>query len=751
MRLLPAPYRLASPGALHVAVLLAGLNLAAIWPSSLAARCYALAFLLVVPGAVLLSLTPHRPKEVSVRIAWSLGTSMLLLMALGLLYSLVLPHLGVTRPLGGGPVLVGVDVVMLGAIAAHGRFGDPLDYLVRGRLPRRGEILLGSAVALVPIAAAAGAERLDNGYSGTLSLVVLVVVGGGLAALLVLAERVPGWLVGGGLYAATAGTLLLSSMRTNHPYGYDIQTELQVFTSTLHAGIWHVPANGDAYASMLSITVLPAVLSSVTKVSAIYLLKVCYPLVFSVFPVLTYAIAHRWFSRRAALVGAVVVVVQGLFTADITGLARQEVGLVYFALFLASVLESGLARRWRQAMAVAAFAGMAISHYSTAYFAAIVVAGGYVALQVLRRIGARQRQPAILTFPVVALCVGAVTLWNVVVTHSAQNVANVTASLASKGLDLLPGPASASLLQRFLNADVTPSLGVSQFAAIATRHWLGEGYIHPYAASLTARYPVLPASVPGTTRNVPSVVPSAVNTGATIASELVLVLTAVGVLAYLWRARRGGDRDRAELAAMAIACLALLGVLRLSGTVSSLYNAPRGQVQGAPLLSVGLALVCAYLFSRRRGLGSTALGATTLGLALLLFTSSGLSVFALGGGGSDILTNYGEAYQRYDITDADMATASWVIRHQQPGQLIYADVYASLQLYGLAHPKGLVTTLIPQVLEPGAYVYASSTNVVDRTARSLVDGNFAVYRFPAAFLQAVKDVVFTTGTTEVYR
>lgn len=64
-------------------------------------------------------------------------------------------------------------------------------------------------------------------------------------------------------------------------------------------------------------------------------------------------------------------------------------------------------------------------------------------------------------------------------------------------------------------------------------------------------------------------------------------------------------------------------------------------------------------------------------------------------------------------------------------------------------PSGWQVTT--QVIEPGAYAFASSTNVLDGTARSLVDGDFAVYHLPSAFLRRVKNVLLSMGTTEVYR
>lgn len=733
------------------AILLAVFNVAQLADMTYAARLYSLAFLLLVPGTLLLALTSSRPHEASVRIAWALGMSILVLIVLGLVYSLVLPHLGAARPLRTGPLLLGVDVICLGALVAGWGRSDPLGYLTSLRVPRRREVLEVLGVAAVPLLACGGALQLNNGRSGALAVVVVLLVAALIARAFLCREDAPAWSVGVALYGATAAILLMTSMRSNHPFGYDIQSEFQVFVTTLQAGVWHIPAHGNAYAAMLSITVLPSVLTLVSHMSGIYVFKVVYPLVFAMFPVLVFVMANRWMPRRAALLGAIVVIVQGLYAADITGLARQEIGLLYFALFVVTGFDATLSRRTRQVGIVVTGVAMAITHYSTAYFTASLFVLGYAIYAVMRLVRREHRPGAIFTLPVLALVLVSVTIWNVTITRSAQNVGNLASSIGADGLQLLSGAPGTSLLQRFLSADVNPTVSASKFSAVAASYYAQHApYLRPYPAALTAHYPIVDATAAVPPAHVPKVISNGVNSLTTLGNELILLVTAIGVVAFLWRQRRLDEPERAELAAFALGCLGLLGLLRLSGTVSALYNPPRGQVQGAPVLSVGLAFACAWLFQRPRSIGTAALAATGLGLGVLLFSDSGLSGVAFGGGGPATLVNYGEAYQRYYFTDADVASAAWVVEHDRKGQVVYADIYGGLQIYEIRHLSGLLTTVTPQVIEPGAMVYATSTNVIDGTARSLVQNDFAVFGFPNTFLERVKDVVFTTGSTQVY-
>jgi uncharacterized membrane protein len=299
---------------------------------------------------------------------------------------------------------------------------------------------------------------------------------------------------------------------------------------------------------------------------------------------------------------------------------------------------------------------------------------------------------------------------------------------------------------------VSSSETPAAFAVDATAYYRKHApWIHPYPSYLTSRYPIKPAPASSPPSRISPRYDHAVTTATTVVNELLLLLIGIGTLALLWRERRSERSELAELAAVSLGCIGLLGLLRLSGTISNLYNAPRGQVQGSPLLSVGLALVCAWLFTRRHHVGTALVSLGALALVILLFSDSGLASQWLGGGSVDTLSNAGDAYQENYFTDADVASARWVVDHDPPRAVVYADTFAMLQIYQYDHLPGIVNTVLPQVLEPNAYVYASSANVVDHTVRSQAGTYGAVYRFPSAFLGHVKNVVYSTGTTRVYR
>ena len=87
-------------------VLLVAFDAAVMLNRYLAARVFALAFLLLVPGALLVASVRSRPANGAVRLALVVAASTGFLMVAALASSVVLVRLGVAQPLSRGPMVV---------------------------------------------------------------------------------------------------------------------------------------------------------------------------------------------------------------------------------------------------------------------------------------------------------------------------------------------------------------------------------------------------------------------------------------------------------------------------------------------------------------------------------------------------------------------------------------------------------------------------------------------------------------------
>jgi uncharacterized membrane protein len=706
-----------------------------------------------MPGALLLALAPKQPAQGAARLAYAVAGSVVALMTLALALSVTLPAVGIPRPLSRLPATLAVNalVIVVGFMAA--RRVDPIDSFLNCSTPRPRRLGLLAILGLLPVGAAMGAELLNNHGTAGVAIGVTVACLLALVGLLIASGRVPPWVLAASLFFVALALLWAYSLRSNHLFGFDIQQEYQAFSLTLHAGRWQAPSDGSAYRSMLSITALPTLLSTVTGISGTYLFKVAYPALFALFPVLTFEIASRWLPRTASFLAAAYVVVLPQFAGEMVGIAREEVGLLLAAALIAVAFDTSLTPRTRKVGVVLAGTGVAIAHYSTAYITCAILIGvwlTYGAIRAVRRRAGPGTMPkAVFSAGTVLAVVGVTLLWNVGFTKSYSNVINVVDLATARGIDFLPTLKGESPLTRWLGgtsqASISPAYFVSRSNELLRKEapWINHypAAATPPVVSPSSSQPAVPTLVRGVSQTTRAL--------STAVSQVFLVATVLGlVLLMLWRQRLQNPPDL-ELVVLAAGFLVFGALVRVSGVVALNYGSARAQLHSAVALGVALATACAWVLVRWRRL---AIAGMALAVTAMFASGSGLSTAVGGGNPPASLYNKGTAYERFFMTDQEMAAAAWLGSHSGPQPIIYTDRYGKLRLWGAGVGKGTqVDILTPQSLDQGAWVLATSTNVIEGRAEGAFGNAVAAYSFPRAFLDDHKTVVFATAGTRVWK
>jgi uncharacterized membrane protein len=731
----------------------AAFDIAVVTSGLLAARVFGLAFLLFVPGALLLALAPRQPAQGAARLAYAVAGSVVALMALALALSVILPAVGIQRPLSRLPATLAINafVVVVGFLAA--RRVDPIDALLNYSSPRLRRVGLFALLGLLPVGAAIGAELLNNHRMPGVALVVTAACLLTLLGFLLASDRVPARLLAASLFSVALALLWAYSLRSNHVFGFDIQQEYQAFSLTFHAARWQAPSDGNAYRSMLSITALPTLLSTVTGISGTYLLKVAYPALFALFPVLTFEIASRWLPRAASFLAAAYVVVLPQFAGEMVGLAREEVALLLAAALIAVAFDRSLTPRTRKVGAVLAGTGVAVAHYSTAYITCASLIGVWLVYGAIRAVRARgsrgaMPKPVFATGTVLAV-VGVTLLWNVGFTKSYSNVINVVDLASTRGIDFLPALKGASPLTRWLGGTSQASISPAYFTSRSNELLRKEApWINHYPAAATPS--VVAAS--NSDAVVPTLVPGVIQATrplSTAASQGFLLATVLGLALLTLRRRNLHNPADLELVVLAAGFLVFGAVVRVSGVAALNYSPARAQIHSAVALGVALATACAWALIRWRRL---AIAGMALAATAMFASGSGLSTAVGGGNPPANLSNKGTAYERFFMTDQEMAAAAWLGSQSGRQPIIYTDRYGKLRLWGAGVGKGTqVDILTPESLDQGAWVLARSTNVVEGKAEGAFGNAVAVYSFPRAFLDDQKSVVFSTAETVVWK
>jgi uncharacterized membrane protein len=394
--------------------------------------------------------------------------------------------------------------------------------------------------------------------------------------------------------------------------------------------------------------------------------------------------------------------------------------------------------------------GMALSHYSTTYFA-IGMLALLVALQWL--VSWFRDIPRVAGAFVAALLVttaGAV-IWYGPVTQSASNVSQFVSLTTSHGLNLLPSQASGqNLISSYLNGNTQTPMSASQYQhQVAQQYAAQEKFVTPLPDANAAKYALRDTTVPEPPVHLSSV-HSLLSLVELVAGQLAELLGAIG--AIVLALRRKTPAVARQLALLSAGTLLALGAIRLSGTIASAYNQQRAFLQAFAVLGITMAWTLQGLAARLRRWHALVPIATAAVVAVLFAEMSGLTGAVLGGGTATNLANSGEDYDRYDTTVPEIASAQWLGQQVQPDELVYADRYGELRLNTetpISH--GLLNDITPQTLDQNAWVYASRANLVDGQARQLFDNHAVTYAFPLGFLDANFNTVYANGSSEVFR
>lgn len=705
------------------------------WPT----RLIVLTTLVLLPGSALLELLGFRPRDIAGRILSATGIGLTFLMSLGVFSSWAGPRIGIDRPLDRIHASLITFLFISALLVAAGRSRNPWLWL-RGdqpALPMRWFVLLVTPPAL----AALFAMRLNNGGTGVPAFVLIALLG-----LIIIVTMLRtwsddhGWPVEGIVGSVSLALAWATSLRGHGLYGWDIQKELGVGLWTVAHGSWAIPSSGDAYASMLSLTVLPAQFHAIAGVSVESTLRWVFPAVLAIMAAGVLSAARRRASAGPALLALLIVVVATpSFARQISVLGRQEIAFLLFSVILLAVAEHDISLKARRNVAVLAGIGLSFSHYTSAYvtsFFLLVV----LAISPLMRGRGRSGQ-RVLGFGVCVAIIGSTLMWNGVITRPGTELTQAQATLGTTGIRFLDNDGSNPLKIWLGGTGVRVSSFEEYRSAVVERRdrlgWVVPDRRAGDVVIADSSAPVLRGALPqlGTLWSL----------GTLLLRQLVTLLIVFSLFWYLRRLLRRHPEFDTELFALGTGALLIAALLRLSSTAGQLYNPERAAIHAGLVFT----LILATFFSRHLKRISVPTGMAVL----LVIGAWGLNVPVVGGTPLASYSNIGEDVERYVSTSSDAGTAEWIASSLPPSALVHADRYGRVVLVSREFDDDftVIDVVDPVGVDKNGYIFFTSMNRSTERARGQVDDRFSIFTSPEAFFEQTRSVVYATEGTRVYR
>lgn len=731
-------------------------------------------FILVFPTYLIFATAAWRGCSLSERVGYSVGAVLLILMLTGLAINEIYPLVGVQRPLDTDPILITSDVINLSLYALRRRYPGRVGLRVSFAEFGKEEFRLLVAALLTVVLAVLGANRLNNGASGdvTLAAFALAALIGIFSVRWLRFTREPVMLIV--IYLVALSLLLTTSLRGWYVTGHDIQQEYVVFQLTEAHGHWSMAYDSSAYYACLSITILPTELGRMVSVDNPYVFKFFFQVIFALCPVLAYGISRRYFNRGISTLAVAYFVGFPTFFTDMPFLNRQETSLLFVAIGVLAATNTAWSWRRRQVALGIAGLGVELSHYSTMYVfvgtLVIALACSYTIRLFIRskpeseppRVDThrrhRQRRAAGLrnavTIGLVAGFAGIVVAWGTLATHTTGQVLNDGTGAVSSG---------AISLNFFGSVQITPEAAIQELRAESLKSEANQQslYLPAAAVSKAATPPVDQALNPltGIGRAVNSVGVPVVALNALVRNFVAYgeqLFLGIGLLRVVIARRRGLQLVGRQFFCLCIGSIGMIAANTVLPSISADYGPLRAFQQGllffSPIIVIGSMTVFKPL-----GKSWERIAACGLCLALFLATSTVVPQI-LGGNLAELnLNNSGLYYDLYYTTPQEFLAVAWL--GDQPEVLAYPVQATYLQeKFMFTSPNAVngseaISDAYPTLVLRNSWVILAPPTTGSNLGYTFTPSNGALteYKYPTSLLREYKNVVYTNGSAVIYK
>jgi uncharacterized membrane protein len=707
----------------------------------------------LLPGIVILLCLRVRELDAWEYITYSVGASLGYLIFLGLGLNTILPQVGIFPPLALPSLVWGLNVsLVLLLFAAYTRNHDLSIKIEPLHLNRITWIFM-MVAALFPLGATWGAIQLNIGAGNYLSMVTLGVIGVFVFALVLLHQRVHPSVFPWAIYTIGLALLLIYSMRSSYVMGWDVNLEYDLFQRTVTDQYWSISPLRDQYESCLSITILPAIFAEFLSLDDVLIFKLLFQMYFAFVPLAVYLLFRDLIGPIASFLAGFLIVSQIWYTQVMPALVRQEIAFLFLLLILLTVVKSSLHSRTRQYLLYFCMIALVVSHYSTSYiWAAVLIIYHMLYFTMRHHIITFSRPNPVLSVANTAATIAVIFLWNAHIAQTSSTTQNFMQNIQANLVREFSVESILSGLDNLLLRGSTPNTQerLDEYLIQVTTYYRNEypdlEWFDPATYQHFELQPIQARIIYGQAEELGPIITRASQIARFV---LIVPLPVLGIGVLFWFFLRK-SLSRPDLFLLAAAALPLLVLVAFLPIIKLNYNLFRLHIQLLVLLAYPTMVAALFVFGRLKQVGMGFLG--LIFVAAYLFMS-GFTIQYTGGTAVEHLNNFGEGYAKYYTFPEEVAAAEWLVENSDSEAFIYADQPASLRL--IAHTRidaqRILNDVFPSTLDRNAYVYMSATNTLEGRVLLLYGDAMISFAFPRQFLDENKDLVYSNGTSLVFR
>jgi uncharacterized membrane protein len=339
-------------------------------------------YLGIVPGLAIFRIMRVHSLKYETSIPLVFGLSVSFIMLVGLLTNRLYPLLGITEPLSvlsqTITLLFGTTILTILACVRDHNF-------VSHRDKNKDSITFSPILILIliPILAILGVQ-LVNQYSNNILIIVLILLIAFIIGSIAIKKFFPLSLYGLAIVSVSLSLLFCLSLLTPYVFGSDIALEFHLAKLTQSLSFWNPGLNVQDYSGMISVTILPTVISNLMNMDITWVFKIVYPIIFSLVPLVLYSLYRKQTNSQVACLAAFFFIAMPVFYGEMNNLMRQQIAELFLALILLVIFYKGLRGVSKSLLLIMFGFSVVISHYAISYILLFMLVGAFVTIFAIR-------------------------------------------------------------------------------------------------------------------------------------------------------------------------------------------------------------------------------------------------------------------------------------------------------------------------------------------------------------------------------
>lgn len=347
-------------------------------------------YIFLVPGSLILRIINRTNWSVAESFALIVGLGILLQMVIGFALNETFLWLAWQGPITFLNIFI-ANIVIIIVLLVLNLYSHPSNSPVGRVFLSNGDLREIGFLSCLPIISSISALIMTGSRSNTLMigfylLVAIVII------LIAVGRFFSEKVIPYAILMISVSLLFSTSLISEYITGFDIQIEYYFAQQTLFIGQWNSATYGDVN-SLLSIGILSPIISTMTNLPTTLVLKVVYPIIYSVVPFVLFEIFYRQTNLKVAFYASIFFIGGFMFYAIMPYLAREEIGELMFVLLLL-VWVKGHANRLEIAfLTISLGMGLIVSYYGLSYtfmvaaiVAVIILRYGHLFMKRVRKI-----------------------------------------------------------------------------------------------------------------------------------------------------------------------------------------------------------------------------------------------------------------------------------------------------------------------------------------------------------------------------